>query len=68
MPTQAYIIKWAEESAWFVAYAVAGFLFTTLSDLSKVDDWKTWAISLGAGALRVTSAIMLNQLAKLKGA
>jgi hypothetical protein len=68
MPTQAYSIKWLEETAWFVVYAVATFLFTTLADLATVSDWKTWALSLAVGAGRVAAAIVLNQLLKLKGA
>lgn len=68
MPTQAYLIKWTEETAWFVAYAVATFLFTTLADLASVEDWKAWALALGVGAGRVAAAIVLNQLMKLKGA
>lgn len=67
MPTQAYIIKWAEETAWFVVYAVATFAFTTLADLASVNDWKAWGLALGVGAGRVAAAIVLNQLLKLKG-
>ena len=68
MPTQAYIINWAQETAWFVAYAVATFLFTTLADLATVSDWKSWGLALAVGAGRVAAAIVLNQLIKLKGA
>jgi hypothetical protein len=67
MPEPAYVIKWLEETAWFVVVALAALLFETLANLSKVDDWKAWALALGVGALRVIGAIGLNQLKKLTG-
>jgi len=67
MPEPAYVIKWLEETAWFMAVALAALLFETLANLSKVDDWKTWAMALAIGALRVVGAVGLNQLKKLTG-
>ena len=68
MPTKGYMFKWVQETAWFATLAASVFLFTTLSDLATISDWKTWAVSLGAGAVRVVSAVVLNQLGKLAGA
>jgi hypothetical protein len=67
MPEPAYVIKWLEETGWFVLLALSALLFETLANLSKVDDWKTWALALGVGALRVIGAVGLNQLKKLTG-
>jgi len=65
MPDPAYVIKWLEETAWFCLLALSALLFETLANLSKVDDWKTWALALTVGALRVIGAVGLNQLKKL---
>lgn len=67
MPEPAYVIKWLEETAWFIVVALAALLFETLSNLSKVGDWKAWTLALGIAGLRVVGAIGLNQLKKLTG-
>jgi len=67
MPEPAYVMKWAQETGWFILLALSALLFETLANLSNVEDWKTWALALGVGALRVIGAVGLNQLKKLTG-
>jgi len=67
IPPKGYVIKWGQETLWFLFLAVGIFVFTTVGDLESVEDWKTWAISVGGGLARVVGAVVTNQFIKLTG-
>jgi len=63
--SQAYVIKWAEETAWAVGIAVGVFAFEALTT-QDVTQWQTWGSAALAGCVRVAAAVLLNQVRKLK--
>lgn len=62
-----YTIKWGQETVWLVAVAIVAELGLVLGKGMPVDDWESWAISLGAGCGRIALAIVGTQIAKLLG-
>lgn len=57
--------KW-EELAWFVFVAVATMLLQQLLtfDPGQVEDWREWAIALGAASVRAAAAAVLAFIGK----
>ena len=60
-----YEFKRWDELAWaaLVAAAVAVLQVLAAFDPAKVSDWRLWAVSLGAGALRAAAGALLTRLA-----
>ena len=61
-----YQFEGLKEFGWFVGTAVATALFQLLVEFSpdKITDWRTWAIGIGAAALRAGAGAALAFLAK----
>ncbi len=59
-----YDFKRLEEMAWASLTAAAVFAVQVLTsfDPDTVTDWKTWAVSLGAGAVRAAAAAVLARI------
>ena len=59
-----YNFKWLPELGWAVAFAVATYAAQVLADFDPevARDWQTYAVAIGAGAVRVVGATVLNQL------
>ena len=56
-----YVFKAKQELIWGVAIAAAVSVLQVLSDFepSKIVSWQTWAIALGAGAVRAAAGAAL---------
>ena len=56
-----YHLKILPELGWAVLIAVGTLIFQVIVDFdaAKIEDWETWAISLGSGAVRVGAAAAL---------
>ena len=61
-----YEFKALEELFWFVVVAVATVVLQALVefDPAKIDDWRAWAIGLGAAAVRAAAGAALAWLGK----
>ena len=61
-----YDFKKAQEFGWFLFVAASTSVLQILVDFNpdKVQDWKLWAIGLGAGAVRAVAAATLAWIAK----
>ena len=62
-----YNIKWIPELGWAAAFAVATYAAQVLADFDPdtISDWQTYAVAIGAGAVRVVGATLLNKLREL---
>ena len=63
-----YSIKFWEEAGWAVLIAVVVSLLQVLIDFdpAKIVDFRVWAISLGAGAVRAAAIALLAWVGKAK--
>ena len=63
-----YDFKPSREFAWFLGLTAAVSVLQVLInfDPSKVADWKFWAVSLGAGAVRAVAGGALAWIASKK--
>lgn len=63
-----YDYKKLQELGWMLATAAGTTLLQVLIDFdpAKVSDWKLWAISLGAGAVRAIAAAGLVWLGRAR--
>ncbi|MCX2728566.1 hypothetical protein OO015_13835 (plasmid) [Thermomicrobium sp. 4228-Ro] len=61
-----YEFKALEELGWFVFVAVATVVLQALVefDPSRVDDWRAWAVGVGAAAVRSGAGAALAWLGK----
>lgn len=61
-----YEFKALEELGWFVLVAVATVVLQALVefDPSRIDDWRAWAVGVGAAAVRAGAGAALAWLGK----
>jgi hypothetical protein len=61
-----YVFKRAEEIAWIALVAAGVFALTLLVDFDpdKIEDWRAWAIALGAGCIRAAAGAVLALFTK----
>jgi hypothetical protein len=66
MKLPRYEFKALEELAWFVLVAVMTVLFQTLAefDPSRIEDWRTWFVALGAAMVRAGAGAALAWLTR----
>ena len=57
-----YDFKFWEEALWAGAIAALLVVLTALTGLENVDDWRTWAVSLGGGVARAVAGAILARL------
>ena len=63
-----YRFKWLEELGWAALIAVSMTILTelVLFDPNEIQDWKIWAINLGAAAIRAAAGAMIAIVNKIR--
>lgn len=57
-----YDFKLVEETAWAAVVAAVVFAGTAFLESGSVTDWRTWALSVLAGAARAAVAVVIAAL------
>jgi len=57
-----YTFKFWQETGWAAAIAALTFALAAVSNTEAIDDPRTWAVSLGAGAVRAGAGAALSAL------